>query len=123
MLRRLTAAVFVNLLTLLPTSGDAKGASSMTLSLTSSAFVEGGEIPTRYTCEGQGVSPPLAWSELPSGTRSLALIVDDPDAPDPTEVGARRPARAVGISPPVRHPSVSQPPVRRHCWERRVLLA
>jgi Raf kinase inhibitor-like YbhB/YbcL family protein len=83
MLRLLTAAVFVNLLTMLPASGDAKGASSMTLSLTSSAFVEGGEIPTRYTCEGQGVSPPLAWSELPSGTRSLALIVDDPDAPDP----------------------------------------
>jgi Raf kinase inhibitor-like YbhB/YbcL family protein len=83
MLRLLTAAVFVNLLTMLPASGDAKGASSMTLSLTSPAFVEGGEIPTRYTCEGQGVSPPLAWSELPSGTRSLALIVDDPDAPDP----------------------------------------
>jgi Raf kinase inhibitor-like YbhB/YbcL family protein len=83
MLRRLTAAVFVNLLTMLPTSGDARGASSMTLSLTSPAFAEGGEIPTPYTCEGRDVSPPLAWSEPPSGTRSLALIVDDPDAPDP----------------------------------------
>jgi Raf kinase inhibitor-like YbhB/YbcL family protein len=83
MLRLLTAAVFVNLLTMLPASGDAKGASSMTLSLTSPAFAEGGEIPTRYTCEGQDVSPPLAWSEPPSGTKSLALIVDDPDAPDP----------------------------------------
>ena len=55
----------------------------MTLSLTSPAFAEGGEIPTRYTCEGQDVSPPLAWSEPPSGTESLALVVDDPDAPDP----------------------------------------
>ena len=55
----------------------------MTLSLTSPAFAEGGEIPTRYTCEGQDVSPPLAWSEPPGGTKSLALIVDDPDAPDP----------------------------------------
>jgi Raf kinase inhibitor-like YbhB/YbcL family protein len=83
MRRRLTAVALVNLLTMLPTSADAKGASSMTLSLTSPAFAEGGEIPTRYTCEGQDVSPPLAWSEPPSGTRSLALIVDDPDAPDP----------------------------------------
>ena len=83
MLRLLAAAVFVNLLTMLPASGDAKGASSMTMSLTSPAFAEGGEIPTSYTCEGQDVSPPLAWSEPPSGTKSLALIVDDPDAPDP----------------------------------------
>jgi len=55
----------------------------MTFSLTSSAFAKGGEIPTHYTCQGQDVSPPLAWSEPPSGTKSLALIVDDPDAPDP----------------------------------------
>ena len=45
--------------------------------------VPGSPIPTPYTCEGQDVSPPLAWSEPPSGTKSLALIVDDPDAPDP----------------------------------------
>jgi Raf kinase inhibitor-like YbhB/YbcL family protein len=83
MLRRLAAAMLVSLLTTLPASDDARGASSMTLSLTSPAFPEGGEIPTRYTCEGQDVSPPLAWSEPPSGTKSLALVVDDPDAPDP----------------------------------------
>jgi Raf kinase inhibitor-like YbhB/YbcL family protein len=83
MRRLLSAAMLVNLLTTQPAGGDAQGASPMTFSLTSSAFAEGGEIPTRYTCEGQDVSPPLAWSEPPSGTKSLALIVDDPDAPDP----------------------------------------
>ena len=49
--------------------------------LTSSAFSPGAELPTRYTCDGEDVSPPLAWSEPPSGTRSFALILDDPDAP------------------------------------------
>src|SRR3954463_13108125 len=53
------------------------------LTLSSTAFTHHGEIPARHTCEGQDVSPPLAWSGLPAGTSSLALIVDDPDAPDP----------------------------------------
>ena len=53
----------------------------MALTVSSSAFQEGDKIPAKYTCEGQDISPPLAWSELPAGTRSLALIVDDPDAP------------------------------------------
>lgn len=51
--------------------------------LYSSAFAHEAEIPTRYTCEGENVSPPLEWSGVPAGTESLALIVDDPDAPDP----------------------------------------
>ena len=55
----------------------------MSLSLTSSAFTQQSAIPTKYTCEGGDVSPPLAWAGLPPGTKSLALIVDDPDAPDP----------------------------------------
>ncbi len=55
----------------------------MTLKLTSAAFNHNGEIPKRYTCQGQDVSVPLAWSEIPAGTKSLVLIVDDPDAPDP----------------------------------------
>ena len=55
----------------------------MALTLASAAFRAGGEIPRRYTCEGDDVSPPLAWSGIPPGTTSLALIVDDPDAPDP----------------------------------------
>ncbi len=55
----------------------------MALTLTSAAFSHQGEIPKRYTCEGEDVSPPLLWSNPPEGTRSFALIVDDPDAPDP----------------------------------------
>jgi hypothetical protein len=55
----------------------------MALALTSTAFEPGGAIPAEYTCQGKNVSVPLAWSGLPVGTRSLALIVDDPDAPDP----------------------------------------
>jgi Raf kinase inhibitor-like YbhB/YbcL family protein len=51
--------------------------------LTSPAFADGGEIPRAYTCEGGDRSPPLAWHGVPAGAKSLALIVDDPDAPDP----------------------------------------
>lgn len=51
--------------------------------LTSSAFEHQGQIPSKYTCEGEDVSPPLAWSGAPAGTKSFVLIVDDPDAPDP----------------------------------------
>jgi Raf kinase inhibitor-like YbhB/YbcL family protein len=53
------------------------------MKLTSTAFTDGGDIPGKYTCEGADISPPLAWSDVPAGARSLALIVDDPDAPDP----------------------------------------
>jgi Raf kinase inhibitor-like YbhB/YbcL family protein len=49
--------------------------------LSSEAFTHRGEIPRRHTCEGDDVSPALSWSDPPPGTRSLALIVDDPDAP------------------------------------------
>jgi len=49
----------------------------------SSAFAHQAEIPSRHTCEGEDVSPPLAFTDLPEGTQSLALVVDDPDAPDP----------------------------------------
>ena len=55
----------------------------MPLALTSSAFSPGGNIPVEYTCEGADRAPPLSWSGIPSGTKSLALVVDDPDAPDP----------------------------------------
>lgn len=55
----------------------------MTLTLTSSAYNDGGAIPAKYTCEGEDISPRLAWSCVPDGTRNLVLIIDDPDAPDP----------------------------------------
>lgn len=55
----------------------------MTLTLTSPAFNHQGEIPFEYTCDGQDISPELSWSDLLEGAKSLVLIVDDPDAPDP----------------------------------------
>lgn len=60
-----------------------QGKSDMTMKLESPVFQPMGEIPQKYTCEGQDISPPLAWRNLPEETKSLALIVDDPDAPDP----------------------------------------
>ena len=55
----------------------------MALLIRSPAFADGGEIPTQYTCEGADLSPPLAFSGVPPVAKSLALIADDPDAPDP----------------------------------------
>ena len=55
----------------------------MTLTLSSTAFTNGNEIPSKYTCEGDDISPALEWTGVPDQTRSLVLIVDDPDAPDP----------------------------------------
>ena len=55
----------------------------MPLTLTSTAFANGDPIPSKYTCEGENLSPPLRWEGVPEHTRSLVLIVDDPDAPDP----------------------------------------
>jgi hypothetical protein len=52
-----------------------------TLELTSGAFAPGEAIPREYTCDGEDISPPLSWSDPPEGTRSFALIMDDPDAP------------------------------------------
>lgn len=56
----------------------------MTLTLSSPAFNDFGKIPARHTCDGEGVSVPLAWSGTPSGAQSLALICVDPDAPGGT---------------------------------------
>lgn len=55
----------------------------MSPAISSAAFSHGGSIPKRYTCDGADVSPPLEWSRVPSNAQSLALIVEDPDAPDP----------------------------------------
>ena len=55
----------------------------MSLTMSSTAFAPNGSIPALYTCEGKDISPPIAWSDAPAGTKSFALIVDDPAAPDP----------------------------------------
>jgi phosphatidylethanolamine-binding protein (PEBP) family uncharacterized protein len=59
------------------------GNAAMAMTLNSSAFQQNGHIPSKYTCEGEDVSPPLAWEGVPNGVKSLVLIIDDPDAPDP----------------------------------------
>lgn len=56
------------------------------MKLTSSSFVDHGLIPTKYTCDGENISPPLFWDEVPPETVSLSLIMDDPDAPGKTFV-------------------------------------
>lgn len=61
-------------------------AAKMTVQVTSTAFKDGGSVPSKYTCDGQNVSPPLAWNTIPEGTKSIALIADDPDAPKGTWV-------------------------------------
>jgi Raf kinase inhibitor-like YbhB/YbcL family protein len=57
--------------------------STHSISLTSSAFKHGAPIPRRHTGDGEDISPPLAWTGVPEGTRELALLCDDPDAPTP----------------------------------------
>jgi hypothetical protein len=57
------------------------GEEKMTIQITSSAFVQGHAIPKKYTGDGVDVSPPLSWSAIPEGTKELALVCDDPDAP------------------------------------------
>ena len=59
------------------------GGTAMTMELSSTAFGPGAAIPSRYSCEGSDVSPPLQWRGVPASAKSLVLIVDDPDAPDP----------------------------------------
>jgi Raf kinase inhibitor-like YbhB/YbcL family protein len=60
-----------------------KEKAAMSLALSSTAFQPNGAIPVRHTCDGQDRSPPLAWAGVPANAKSLVLIVDDPDAPDP----------------------------------------
>lgn len=58
----------------------------MTLRISSPAFADGGPIPRAHTCDGADLSPPLLWEGAPAGTKSFALVVDDPDAPNGTWV-------------------------------------
>src|SRR5882672_3594609 len=63
---------------------EREGNAAMALRLTSSGFTDGQEIPARQTCQGGDVSPGLQWSAAPKGTKSFAIVIDDPDAPDPS---------------------------------------
>ena len=82
----------------------------MALTLTSTAFAPNGTIPADHTCDGSDRSPALAWTDTPAGTKSFALIVDDPDAPDPAApkmtwvhwVLYNLPASATGLAEGVR---------------------
>lgn len=75
-------AVAIALLSSMPTAAASNG-EAMGFLLSSPAFSHLGPIPARYACEGENISPPLTWGNIPAGTKSLALVVDDPDAPDP----------------------------------------
>ena len=80
--RLLAGAALLGLIGVLPLQTYAEE-KVMKLNITSSAFAHDSAIPRQYTCEGKDVSAPLAWSGVPATAKSLVLIVDDPDAPDP----------------------------------------
>jgi hypothetical protein len=96
------------------------GSAAMAMTLTSPAFEQGGQIPSKYTCEGDDISPPLAWNGVPEGTKSLVLIIDDPDAPDPkapqllnlpsTPIEARTPLPGFGRNPTTRQEGLGAEP-------------
>lgn len=80
------------------------GSGSLTLEVTSSIFDEGGDIPVAYTCDGENISPDLQWTGAPSGTKSFAVIVDDPDAGGFTHwLVFGIPANAAGLPPGVKN--------------------
>jgi Raf kinase inhibitor-like YbhB/YbcL family protein len=126
------------LLVAVPTAAVAHDYAPITLVVRSSAFGDGEPIPAEYTCDGQNASPPLSWSRVPVATKSIAILVDDPDAPKGTfthwlvtgvpptttslDKGARLPAGAhamkndsgtTGYTGPC-------PPSGRHRYELRV---
>jgi len=70
----------------LAVSAETKGGVVMKIRVESSVFTEGGLIPRKYACDGADISPPLSWSGIPEGSKSLAIIADDPDAPAGTWV-------------------------------------
>ena len=96
----------------------------MAITLASGAFRPNQQIPARYTCDGEDVSPPLTWTGIPAGTRSLALIIDDPDAPDPKHprqvwvhwVLYNLPPDATGLAEAAALPSGAK--VGRNDWQR-----
>ncbi len=93
------------------------------MQITSPAFEEGGPIPAKYTCDGQDISPPLAWKNAPDGTKSFALISDDPDAPMSTWVhwvAFNIPPELTGLQENVRKEAEAKNGVRQgnNSWPR-----
>jgi Raf kinase inhibitor-like YbhB/YbcL family protein len=91
-MQRTTSVVFVAALAVAGCGGRAETKSTGPLApnaaplvVSSPAFAANGDIPTDFTCEGDGESPPLQWGSAPEGTQSFVVIVDDPDAPDPAK--------------------------------------
>lgn len=83
---RLMRLMILGLLLLLAACSAAEEGASRSLQLTSPAFTDGQPLPKEFTCDGDDISPALQWDNLPTGTTSLALIMDDPDAPGGTWV-------------------------------------
>lgn len=81
--RRSVLAAGLNVLSSVSFSLESQGGQAMSMQIESPAFAHDGDMPVRFTCDGQDISPPLAWSGVPGQAKSLVLIVDDPDAPDP----------------------------------------
>jgi Raf kinase inhibitor-like YbhB/YbcL family protein len=78
-----TAAVVTNIGR--PRVDSSSATTPMTFNLTSPAFEANGSMPIKYTCEGTSISPPLTWAGAPGTTKSFAIVVEDPDAPDPAK--------------------------------------
>jgi len=81
--RRLAGLLSLAVAALLGALPSPRAAAEGKMQITSTAFTMNGSIPAKHTCEGADVSPALAWSGAPAGTKSFVLVVDDPDAPDP----------------------------------------
>jgi Raf kinase inhibitor-like YbhB/YbcL family protein len=95
------------------------------IEVTSPAFVDQQSIPARYTADGEGISPPVAWGDVPEGTRSLALLVEDADSPTPSPLvhaiawhidPAQRELAEGTIAPGDHHPSLGVNSFLRHGW-------
>lgn len=82
-MRKVVSYLIVVLILICPliVCAEQKGGMEMKIKVESPAFTEGGKIPKQYTCDGTDISPPLTWSGIPEGTKSIAIIADDPDAP------------------------------------------
>jgi Raf kinase inhibitor-like YbhB/YbcL family protein len=102
---RVCVGVVVAGVLIVATDGGA-GTDTDTIAMASPAFVHGGEIPSRFTCDGEDISPRLSWKDIPANAKSIALIFDDPDVPDPANpkrtwvhwVLYNIPASAVGLA-------------------------